>query len=94
MLTDMFKTKNGLSSESMVEVFPLRNKHYSLRNDNEFLQPKVKMISYEMETILVRGMQLWQTLPAYIRNSNSMKDFKTKIRNWNPCKCQCRLCRP
>ena len=52
----------------MVEDFALRNNHYSLRNDKEFLQPKVKTISYEMETMSVRGPQLWQTLPAYFKN--------------------------
>ena len=58
MLTEIFKTKNGLNPEFMLEVFHPRNNHYNLRNNNESLQLKVKMISYGMETINARGPQL------------------------------------
>ena len=44
-----------------------------------------------MGAIRVRGLQLWHTLPACIENSTSLKDFKTKIRDWNPSDCQCCL---
>ena len=95
MLTEMFKTiKNYQNPDFMREVFPLRNNSYNLRYNNEFLQPKVKMVSYGMEIIRVRGPQLWQTLSFHIKSSTSLKDFKRKIRNWNPSDCYCRLCRP
>ena len=80
----MFKTKNHQNPDFMRKVFPLRNNSYNLRYNNEFLQPKVKTVSYGMETIRVRGPQLWQTLPSHIKSSTSLKDFKRKIRNWNP----------
>jgi len=94
MLTKVFKTKSDQNADFMREVFPLRNNSYNLRYNNEFLQPKVKTVSYGMETIRVRGPQLWQTLPSHIKSSTSLKDFKRKIRNWNPSDCHCRLCRP
>ena len=94
MLTEMFKTKNYQNVDFMREVFPLRNNSYNLRYSNEFLQPKVKTVSCGMETIRIRGPQLWQTLPSHIKHSTSLKDFKTKVRNWNPSDCHCRLCIP
>ena len=93
MLAEMLKTKNYQNPDFMREVFPLRNNSYNLRYISEFLQPKVKSVSYGMETIRVRGPQLWQTLFSY-KTSTSLKDFKRKIRNWNPSNCHCRLCRP
>ena len=94
MLSEMFKTKTYQNPDFMREVFPLRNNSYNLRYNNEFLQPKVKTVSYGMETIRVRGPQLWQTLPSHIKSSTSLKDFKRKIRIWNTSDCHCRLCRP
>ena len=35
-------------------------------------------VSYGMESIRVRGPQLWQTLSTHIKNSTSLKDFKRK----------------
>jgi len=46
MLTEMFKTKNHQNPEFMRKVFPLHKNSYNLRYNNEFLQPKVKMVSY------------------------------------------------
>ena len=94
MLNEMLKTKNHQNIDFMREVFPLRNNSYNLEENNEFLQPKVKTVSYGMETIRVRGPQLWQKFPSQIKISTSLKDFKSKIRNWNPSDCQFRLCRP
>ena len=79
MLTEMFKTKIIKTPISWGKFSPLRNNSYNLRYNNEFLQPKVKMVSYALETIHVRGPQLWQTLPSHIKSSTSLKDFKRKI---------------
>ena len=90
MLTEMFKTKNHESPEFMKEVFPLRSTHYILKYNNEFLSPKVKTISYRIETIRVIVPQLWQPLPTHIEKLYySERIHKEKIRNCNPSDCQC-----
>ena len=81
MLTEMFKTKIYQNPNFMREVSPLRNNSYNRRYNDEFLQSKVKTVSCGLETIRVRGPQLWQTLPSHIKSSTSLKDFKRKIRN-------------
>ena len=55
MLTEMFKTKNYQNPDFMREVFPFHNNSYNLRHNNEFMQPKVKTVSYGMENIRVKG---------------------------------------
>ena len=79
MLPKMFKTKNCQNPDFMREVNPLRNNTYKLRYNNKFLQPKVKTVSYGLETIRVRGLKLWQTLPSHIKSPTSLKDFKRKV---------------
>ena len=66
MLTEMFKTKNYQNPDFMRAV-SLRNISYNLRYNNEFLQPQVKTVLYGMETIRVRGLQLWKRLPSHIK---------------------------
>ena len=73
-----YKCSHEGSFPLMREVFSLRKNSYNLRYNNEFLQPKVKTVSYGMETIRVRGLQLRLTLPSHIQSSTSLKNFKRK----------------
>ena len=54
-LTEMFKTKNGHNPEFMLQVYPLRKNHYSLRYNNKFLQPKVKRFHVEWSLYVSEG---------------------------------------
>ena len=55
MLTEIFKAKNDQNPEFILQASPLRNNHYSLRYNKEFLETKVKTISYGVKTIRVKG---------------------------------------
>ena len=93
LMTEMYKTKNGLNPSFMQEIFCENATHYNLRNNNEFVQPRVKSVNNGTESVRFKGPQLWQMLPPTIRNSNSLCQFKTKIKNWYGENCPCRLCR-
>ena len=81
-MTEMYKTKNGLNPSFMQEIFCENATHYNLRNNSEFVQPRVKSVSNGTESVRFKGPQLWQMLPTTIRNSYSLGQFKTKIKNW------------
>ena len=93
LMTEMYKTKNGLNPLFMQEIFRENAIHYNLRNNNEFVQPRVKSVNNGTESVRFKGPQLWQMLPPTIRNSDSLCQFKTKIKNWYGENCPCRLCR-
>ena len=82
LMTEMYKTKNGLNPSFRQEIFCENATHYNLRNNNEFVQPRVKSVNNGTESVRFKGPQLWQMLPPTIRNSNSLCQFKTKIKNW------------
>ena len=82
-MTEMYKTKNGLNPSFMQEIFCENATHYNLHNNNEFVQPRVKSVSNGTESGQFKGPQLWQMLPARIRNSELLCQFKTKIKNWH-----------
>ena len=79
-MTEMYKTKNGLNPSFMEGTFCENAAHYHLHNNNEFAQPRVKSASNGTESIQFKGPRLWQMLPPIIRNSESLCQFKTKIK--------------
>ena len=67
---------------------------YNLRNNNEFVIPRIKTVNFGSESIRYRGSQLWFSLPQDIRNTESLSLFKSKIKKWHGEECFCILCRP
>ena len=69
-------------AKPLIETYKPRNSrnHCNLRNNNEFIQPRVRSVNNGSESVRFKGPQLWQTLPPTIRNSESLYQFKTKIK--------------
>ena len=93
LMTEMYKTKNGLNPPFMQEIFRENTTRYNLRNNNEFTQPRVRSVSNGTESVRYKGPQLGQTLPLTIRNSENLCQFKNEIKHWFEENCTCRLCR-
>ena len=64
LMIEMFKTKENMNPHFMKEIFCERIVTYNLRNNNEFLLPRVKTTSYGSETIKYRGQRLWLSIPT------------------------------
>ena len=93
LMIEMYKTRNDLNPSFMQEIFCENESHYNLRNNNEFVQPRVRSVGNGIESVRFKGPQLWQMLPQTIRNSGSLAQFKAKIKNWKGENCPCKLCR-
>ena len=93
LMTEIFKTKNNLNPTFMKNIFTERNMQYSLRNENHLRLPKVKTTTYGIENIQYRGCHLWSSLPSEIKDSNTLNEFKRKIKSWKGNTCICRLCK-
>ena len=55
LMTEMYETKNGLNPSFMQEIFCENATHYNLRNNNEFVQPRVKSVSNGTESVRFKG---------------------------------------
>ena len=75
LMTEMYKTRNDLNPSFMQEIFCENESHYNLRNNNEFVQPRVRSVGNDTESVRFKGPQLWQMLPQTIRNSGSLAQF-------------------
>ena len=68
----------------MQEIFCENKTHYNLRSIHEFIQPRVRTVNNGLESVTFKPM---------IRCSESLYQFKTKIKNWYGENCPCRLFR-
>ena len=92
LATEMYKVKNGIAPLIMNQVFEVTDYHYNLRNDKTWVTHNVRTVNNGTETLSFRGPKIWEILPSSIKNTQSLKEFKTKIKNWKPEGCSCRLC--
>ena len=94
LMTEIFKTQNSINPLFMNEIFRERENMYNLRNNNEFVIPRIKTVNFGSESIRCRGPQIWFSLPQDIRNTEYLSLFKSKIKRWHGEECSCRSCRP
>ena len=77
----------------MQSIFPDRVVPFKFRNMNPFQSNNVSSVFNGTETISFRGPKTWMLVPEEIKRSESLIEFKAKIKNWEPKGCTYRLCR-
>ena len=90
---EMFKIKKNLSPTPMNEIFKNYTSHYDLRNKRSWEVCKTRTVYFGTKTIRFRGPKTWEMLPSEIKKSNTLEEFRIKIKNWVPQGCTCRLCK-
>ena len=76
----------------MNKIFIEKVPSYELRVDGNICLPKVKTMSFGTETVRFLGQKLWRTLPADIKESESLSMFKRKIKMYTVT-CDSKLCK-
>ena len=93
LVTEIFKVKAGLAPEIMKEVFDFVDPPYNLRNNHKFNLRVPNTNRYGIETASYIGPKLWEAVPEECKNSNSLDEFKIKIKKWIPENCPCKICK-
>ena len=88
------KLSNSEESKSLLyeRNFRLKRKPFSLRVMNTIYARKPNTASYGLEAISFLGQNLWRNLPLFIKNSQSLKNFREDSKVWSFI-CKCRLCK-
>ena len=81
LATEVYKSINGLSSVIMRGIFDARS---NCRSSSILCRGNVKT---------VRGSKIWALVSDSIKVSNSLHEFKSKIRKWKPVGCDCKICK-
>ena len=90
---EMFKVKNKIAPLPIQELFTEHTNLYDLRSERSWDISKVNTVHFGTETIRFRGPKTWEMLPCNIKESETLQEFKTKIKQWKPKDCTCRLCK-
>ena len=93
LMTEIYKTKSGLSPPFMKDIFGERNTGYNLWHGNDSQLPKVHTTTYGIETISFLVNRLWSTVPNIFKQASTLPIFKNHIECWKSESCSCRLCK-
>ena len=75
----MYKVKDGSASQSIKDMFTIKETHYELRNNN-FIIPKFCTVKYGKNSIRYFGPYMWSRLEKKLKESPTMHHFKRNIR--------------
>ena len=74
-------------------IQPNRQHMYELRYNPDFAVPTVKLLHKVLESLSYLGPKKWKLLPLEIKETETLLQFKAKIKKWNLQNCPCRLCK-
>ena len=90
---EIYKFLHNLSHCVMNNIFKVNQTvPYDLRKRNVLQSRNPSSVRYGTETIPDMAPKIWTLVPETIKNCDSLKSFKQKIRKWKA-DCPCRLCK-
>ena len=89
LVTEIFKSISQINLEFMWPFFKWERLSYNLRRGPILNLPRTHSIYYGTNAIHFRGPLTWNNLPAKVKSSNSVFEFKTKVKNLGNIDCGC-----
>ena len=82
LTTEIYKSISQLNPEFMWSYFTHKEMPYNLRKGTILGLPKTHSFYYGTTAVHFRGSLIWNNLPAVVKFSDSLFEFKNKIKNW------------
>ena len=92
MAVEIYKILNGMGPEYLSTLFSKSNVPYQLRDGNKLTQPLKRTTTFGIKSLVYFGTHLWNMLPHHIKNSVSLREFKSMISKWSGPTCHCCVC--
>jgi hypothetical protein len=93
IMTHVYKCSNKLTLPSMWDMFHVRTTNYNLRKRNTLQLTQCKTVTYGLKFISQFGAKIWNELPDFLKTSDNLTEFKSKIVEWTPIICKCNKCK-
>ena len=90
---EVFKSLMHLNPEFMWSYFNEKPITYDIRKGTKVFLPPVKSFRLGLNSVHFRGSILWNNLPSSIKNSQTIYEFKVKLKNLGNIHCTCDVCR-
>ena len=92
LATEVFKSLADLNPDFMKSYFTIKEIPYCLRNGNFLKIPSARSTRYGTNSILFRACLVWNKLPLSVKQSQSLIEFKSKIKVFKKINCSCKIC--
>ena len=93
LATEIYKSLTDTNPEFMKDYFSIKVVPYTLRNRNALRIPPARSTYYGTNSIHFRACLLWNMLPNSLKESQSLLEFKYKIKRIRKIDCSCIICR-
>ena len=80
LATEVFKSLADINSDFMKSYFTIKEIPYCLRNGNFLKIPSTRSKRYGTNSIVFRACLVWNKLPLSVKQSQSLIEFKSKIK--------------
>ncbi len=92
IVTEVYKTINGMSPESLQDLFVIKANVHDLSDNNKMKLYKFNTMTYGKYSIKYVAGILWNSINVDIKNTENVNVVKRNIRNWQGPICQCDEC--
>ena len=92
-VTEIYKSISQLNPEFMWSCFTHKDMSYNLRKSPFLGLPKAHSFYYGTNAVHFRGSLIWNKLPTVVKSSDSLFEFKNRIKNIGDIDCGCVICR-
>ena len=93
LATEIYKSLADVNPDFMKNYFSIKEIPYSLRNDSALKIPSARSTYYGINSFHFRACLLWNKLPKSLKESQSLPEFKHKIKPIGKIDCSCTICR-
>ncbi len=79
LATEVFKALKGISPPYIQDMFKQKDVPYNLRASKIIIQPKCNTVKHGTNSLTYQGSKLWNSLPEYVKNAESVNQFQSLI---------------
>ena len=92
IVTETFKSIDNKNPSFLHDLFNVKSNEHNLRGCKLLEQPKVRTITYGIQSVRYQGAKLWNDLDEHFKNTDNLEIFKNEISKWMGPKCRCGFC--
>ena len=93
LATEIYKSLADINPDFMKPYFIIKEMPYNLRNGCALKLPSANSTYYGINSVLFRAYLMWNRLPVSVKQSQSLLEFKSKIKTLRNIVCTCTICR-
>ena len=92
LATEVFKSLADINPDFIKSYFTIKEIPYCLRIGNFLKIPSTRSKCYGTNSIVLRACLVWNKLPLSVKQSQSLIEFKSKIKTLKKINCFCKIC--